>query len=78
MNQLASRGVPKRFSHCFTKLANETKASTFLRFGNDIPKMVSIQTTSLLKHPLSARYAVKLVGSSIGNTRLDIPQKPLL
>jgi hypothetical protein len=73
VNQLASRGVPNRFSHCFTKLANETKASTFLRFGNDIPKVVSIQTTSLVKHPLSARYAVKLVGISVGNTRLDIP-----
>ncbi|GMY31385.1 aspartic proteinase nepenthesin-1-like [Fagus crenata] len=65
VNQLASQGVPKRFSHCFIKLANETKASTFLRFGNDIPKMVSIQTTSLVRHPLSARYAVKLVGISV-------------
>jgi hypothetical protein len=73
VNQQASRGVPKQFSHCFIKVADETTARTFLRFGNDIPHRVPLQTTSLVPHPIADRYAVNLVGISIGAFPLDIP-----
>jgi hypothetical protein len=73
VNQLASRGVPKQFSHCFIKVADETTARTFLRFGNDIPHRGTIQTISLVPHPIAGRYAVNLLGISVGVFPLDIP-----
>ncbi|KAL3647938.1 hypothetical protein CASFOL_008906 [Castilleja foliolosa] len=64
-----------RFSYCFLPWDVAHKSPVFLRFGSDIPKRKDLKSTPLLTKPGVSDHFVNLLGISVGNTRLNIPQK---
>lgn len=64
-----------RFSYCLPPWDTAHNFTVFLRFGADIPQREGLKVTPLMTSEGFVSYFVKLKGISVGNTRLDIPQK---
>ncbi|GFS29212.1 hypothetical protein Acr_00g0005830 [Actinidia rufa] len=67
--------VGGRFSYClFFNAWTRTNATSFLRFGTDIPGSQNFQRTRLVPHPAHPEsYALNLRDISIGDHRMNFP-----
>ncbi|KAL3647943.1 hypothetical protein CASFOL_008911 [Castilleja foliolosa] len=68
-------GAFQQIALVMLRMATLMEYPVFLRFGSDIPKRKDLKSTPLLTKPGASDHFVNLLGISVGNPRLDIPQK---